>query len=1114
MSENPFDYKIYELENRVTLIEASAGTGKTFSIAMLVLRLIIEKGTPIEKILMVTFTNAAVAELETRIRKFIKIAYKIETDENYKPKTNEEKQIKELIQNLNGFDIENRLKAAISNLDESNIKTIHSFCQSVLTEYAFETKQAYGLTLMNDVSDVIEEGVREFWRSHIATLDLEILEEIGNEIKFKDFVEVVKADFNGIKLKEDCVYDFFIVKENLLNQAKLLFNKYTEVDVRNSEIHQKNVWVRYLEDFEIFSSKLSSTTTANILETFSDIKELLDEVKLLPIKKVNDLQHKCIEECRDKINTFLNERKLISTDSLIKNVHNAVTTNSDLVKFLKEKFDAVFIDEFQDTDKLQYEIFSTLFSNDTILFYIGDPKQSIYGWRQADINTYLEAKSKANVVKINTNFRSTPNIIGAMNDFFNNDINPFENANVENQDKSINYISVAASEDKTNSTLKDDQINFSPLTVYSGISEENKIAEATALSIFNLLHENKAQLNGASVLSKNIAVLVRTGKQGKVIETKLQKYGIPVVTSGQEKVLKSQEAVDISYILDTILNISMNNINKALLNNFTALNSSELPNLSDDDKKKIVQNFRELKSEWDNSGIYAMLLQYLDIFNVKNYLSKENGHRSLANFYQIGEILQRQEIQKKLSKNELVNFLKKAIKDNDNNENEEDKQRIETDENAVQIVTIHKSKGLEYDIVYAPFLDLKVSDNPLDDHKNWRFFKFRNTANEYVINHRKQFDASEQQLWEMQEKQENARLVYVALTRAKYNCFLFHDESENSILLKHLESRSASIKIEDFDWEYYKFLKSEKYSVQKEKKEVCSEVEFAVDEKLKVNDRNWRKMSYSYLAGTHTSSKKDLTNTNYSEEQDYEDFVFNRLPKGSHVGNMLHDIFEFIDFTNAEKWDKIIENSVKRYLPKADEQFISDVRKLLQTVVNTELTICKQRFKLKDVDRKNRVSELEFDFKTDEFELEKLKDIPVSQGLEIHLKKDQGNDSDNKIQGILTGLVDLFFLHNGRYYILDWKSNFLGDVIDNYAEPNLTAAMNENNYHLQYLIYALAVKKYLESKIVNFNYEEQFGGVIYLFLRGVRKGKPNGIYTTKPDMQIIIKLESILKTQH
>jgi exodeoxyribonuclease V beta subunit len=228
-----------------------------------------------------------------------------------------------------------------------------------------------------------------------------------------------------------------------------------------------------------------------------------------------------------------------------------------------------------------------------------------------------------------------------------------------------------------------------------------------------------------------------------------------------------------------------------------------------------------------------------------------------------------------------------------------------------------------------------------------------------------------------------------------------------------------------------------------------------------------------------------------------------------HVGNMLHNVFEFLDFTDDSQWQRVIDISLQKFTASKKEQYSPWMMELISNVLNADIQIGADCFQLKSIKNSCKINELEFDFP-----IQKSFNI---QALQTFLSEDDERTiqtGHGEVKGMLTGFIDLFFEHKGKYYILDWKSNFLGDKLLNYDKTVLTEGMNQSNYHLQYMIYSVAMKKYLESKLgVAFDYNKHFGGVIYLFLRGVRQGCDTGIFTSKLSLAEVDTLENVFQLQ-
>ena len=1112
-----FNVETVELKGS-NIVEASAGTGKTFSLAILALRLIIEKEIPISKILMVTFTNAAVAELESRIREFVRLAYKYANgnviDDDYKIIT------KIIEENKNKYDVKNRLYKAIRELQNTSILTIHSFCQETLTEFAFETNQIYGAETIEDTSDVVIDEVNEYWRKRIANKDIQFLSlfknfgiKIGSDAYPRlsnGFIrKLVQEVLNGkiFKGKQECdedkifsliknlEFEFSKIKDLIESKIGILYFKQDKADKILCELQG----LSFHEIYKYIKNKRTSNVMENV---FGSLYFLMDKIEERKLYLLNCIYAEIEKISRENISKYIKENNLITYDDLIKNVHTAVIKNNlDLNKELRNKYQAVFIDEFQDTDKLQYEIFDNVFHNHSILFYIGDPKQSIYAWRKADLNVYFKAKTKVGLKRaftMTTNYRSSDNYVKAMNKFFM----PTPKFNTFNFGANgIKYDSVDAN--RKASTLKINKQKRTPICIYENYENLGEIREDAGDLIRVLL--TKSKLDNKEILPKNIGVLVRTGRQATEIKNELQKYSIPAITVDDKKIFESNEARDLLYVLETTSEISWKGINKALLTSFTNFKSQDILKLNDIDE---VSKFKIYNKIWIDKGIYSMMLNFISDYNVKSNIldnNNENGERIISNLFQLIEVLQKVESENRYSPKELTNFLNRRI-NGLKDDSDEYTQRIESDEDAVTIMTIHRSKGLEFDIVIAPYLDFKVEEK-------FGFSTYRETNDDYcfVVNGQLGKKLS---IWEEQQEQENRRLLYVAITRARYNCFIFKEKepkkknpdkfkSTMSPFYNELELKKDKL-IDYICFSDYETVAGQ-YKNDSLKIKDYKSVELP---KIELTDKYWKKMSFSYLSAEHKYYPKETKNKSYENEK-YNQFIFKDLPKGALLGSMLHNIFEFIDFTNDDKWGSIVDISLRQFLPNyiGSDKFRDKLEQMIVEVLKSTIKIDNESFKLEDVKLEKRRSEFEFDINVSQFELNILQDginELLPNNYEVKTKYNE------QLEGILNGFIDLFFEHNGKYYILDWKSNFLGDTIEDYNNEKLVQAMNENNYHLQYLLYTLAIKKYLESKLQNFDYEKHFGGAIYVFLRGVRENEETGLFVDKPSLELIDEIENII----
>ncbi|MGN7203827.1 exodeoxyribonuclease V subunit beta [Pedobacter sp. SAFR-022] len=1105
------------------LIEASAGTGKTYSIAVLSLRLILENEIPIKEILMVTFTKAAVAELEERIRLFIRQAYKVSRGEDITDTT-----ITGLVQTaINRAGLEKAqalLQEAVLFLDETSVLTIHSFCQQTLNEFAFETGQLFGAELVQDTSAMLQDEMNKFWRRHVTVIPVDLLRHLQlSGLSRESIGMIVKEHLTGKRYYNyNASTDYTCCEEEhlaLLEELKVI------------EVEESGLREALLDHVVVEMEDITKSGNSNAYCRKNLVQQLENPVKFLDLlwskrDKVNvikvypallerlEICHEAVERRRDKIKELI--RKLnclainevskgidfhksannqMSYDDLIQNLHKALVTreNVELVACLRTKYKAVFIDEFQDTDRMQYEIFQKAYGQNTILFYIGDPKQSIYAWRKADIFTYFKAQEQVeHLYSMNNNYRSSESYIEAMNLFFKPH-EDFDTFHFQQAESAIEYIHVDSPVPNGKGELCYENQADVPMSIITAAKKDD-LCEAVTAQVVELLSSNaytiKKDHGQRSVRPADIGILVRGNKEGQLIKRQLSKFGIPAVTIGEAKVLQSDESSYLLYVLQAMNDISMASINKALLSPFTGFTDAEIRDM---DEEHAIELFKKYKALWEKDGIYPALQAFVADYQVKQVLLYRNtasGERILTNLFQLIELLHKVQSTKKLVPLEVLSWLKRGMEGMENT-GDEFEQRIESDEESIKIVTIHKSKGLEYNIVLAPFLDLMVTNK--HSHCSYRDA----LTGEYVSLEKASLNAEQKEAYETQLEQENRRLVYVAVTRAVYKCFLFKNStgrfnnSSLSVFLRALYQAPTQL---------IKFIN--------EKLEVSSEYSYASPEiplsrisakpvRFELAQQNWQKMSYSMLKRRHDIS---LRSPAAVQEDKYDHFMFSQLLKGATTGNMLHNIFENIAFNHNGKWDYAIRNAVQRFAPLQSERYTEMLKMMLDQVLNASIDLGEDRFRLADVNTSKSIHELEFDFRVSPFQVNDLNRLGT-EDMNIAVNEYR------ELEGVMNGKIDLFFEHGGKYFVLDWKSNHLGNTLSDYSSERLQNAMNENNYHLQYLLYTLAIKKYLKSRLSAFDYDTQFGGVIYLFVRGLRKDLPHGVFATKPQKQVIEKLE-------
>ena len=1116
------------------LIEASAGTGKTYSVALLAIRFIVEKEVPLQQLLMVTFTKAAVAELEARVRHFVREAHRYSC--GHPIADSALRYIVDRAVQEKGHKVKDLLYSATLFLDETAILTIHGFCQLVLKEFAFETNQLFGVEISEQETDLQEFLLNEYWRKNISVLSVDALRlllknglsrsTLGKVVKFqaedKPFVSTLTVAVPQWPNKE-AINQWATAGLSKLQACK-------QAAVQRIEAEQEAVERAVAANAYARKSAIASFRTAQehvdyyftnptppqyLHKIYACIEP--DTVQYKALTKALSQQAQAVVEaiCADvaaKINEVIAwqkaKRNTITFDDIIHQLHRAVMgPQKELLRtLLQQKYWAVFIDEFQDTDRIQYEIFSTAFNASSVVFYIGDPKQSIYGWRKADIDTYLQAtQAVAATYTMEVNYRSSADYIQALNSFYlpAPHFDAFHNP-------VFKYLSVKHAPDHAFKHLID---HGNPQAGIEMVDANDKAEIALALSaeVQRLLYQpqvfiQKNAVDSVAVKPADIGILVRSNRDAQLLKDTLAQKGIKAITVDDTKLLQTPEVPYVLYLLEAIYQPSRSNINKALLSPFLSYHVVDLLQL---DEQQVLGQFADYLQVWNRDGILPVLNRFAAEHDLRGYLLNEktaNGGRLLANFLQMAELLHHIEMQKALAPNELISWLSRAL-EGASPAGDQYEQRIESDENAVQIMTIHKSKGLQFPIVFVPYLDVQPKVKPIRADGIVTFsdvVSFKDEAEQFRSTFFAGLKADQQAHYTDLERQENRRLLYVAMTRAVYKCYLFHQQAEiESTLhpffealptgaLPHLKRTSVDTLLAHAS--------NAMQAVNLQASTSTSKWMVPLQaQRFYLKGMHWKKVSYTSLAGNHAYAQRaegEAVNTAYDQ------FIFHELAKGVRTGNLVHAIMQNIDLQANETWARTIHLQLRRQYPSKIEAYSSGIAALLANVLHTPLA--PHAFSLSEVPASNLVNEIEFDKRLPLFNVPDLLSLSTPE-CTIQI----GEQSDY-LEGLLNGKVDLFFEHQGQYFIVDYKTNHLGNSLENYRQASLADAMNENNYHLQYLIYTLAMLIYVQQQKPDFDYETQFGGVYYLFVRGMRNDQSAGIYYTKPPLSQIKQLAAIL----
>jgi exodeoxyribonuclease V beta subunit len=1128
----PFDVLTVPLEDK-NLIEASAGTGKTYSIAILALRLLVEKNIPINKILMVTFTNAAVAELEHRVRMFINMS---RVYINGKPiaDTTIISILDQGIAILGPDVVKERIQNAYLLLDEINIKTIHSFCQQSLNEFAFESKQTFGAELITDRNPIIEQYFNIVWRNKITTLPLALfnyidvtnlrkyaLEIISKSLEGMQYNTLIKynditATFESLYDWDAYISDFNSNKNFYKNELKNYVenNPATYLTILKSNKPTKSKYViKALEQggWELFWEKLNTYKDEYIIPilkfvALDNIEDIIYELYNKQIKYVllDIVIQYLLQHVSEQVTAHKKKANILLYNDLIEKLHHAVVKENNilLIQKLNAQYDAVFIDEFQDTDKAQFEIFQKLFDQHTILFFIGDPKQSIYAFRKADLNTYFEARKFVdNYYSMNTNFRSSATFIASMNDFFKPS-ESFDTFLSKSMSGDMDYVAVASPQPNRKGELYYKGKPTTALALQINVNK-NELDEILAVDIYNLIHNEEYYIyidgEKRAIKYSDIGILIRNNREGKPIKAALMKMRIPVVICDEFSIFEAEASKAMYDLLKATFTLHPHDAKRALA---SILFDFEIHTLHTIDVVPFIQQLELVKELWSRSGISTAILQLMQVLGIEQMLLKKNELGILSIIKQLTEALHEQYYYNRLCPEEILDWMARGLS-GEFSKMEKYKARLESDEEAVQIVTIHSSKGLEYPIVFAPYL----SFNDEADLSRIKVLSFRDNSSNYWVSLASQLNTQQKELVNNQIAQENRRLLYVAITRAVYQCFVYVPAASSSskppVLNQIVEMREAHPS------EHIDITTERLIAVPEHFRSISSpysKLNTIIVPPTDAYGTNWALLSYSRMA-QHLELYKYERQSIF--DIDYDNFIFKLLKGGTATGTFLHTILEKVDFSYNETWTERIQKLVETHILREREMYIKHLPTMLHHIVFADVQVDGEKVYLHKVAFNQRINEMEFHFTIKNLKLPALKQA-LANRYEVLLN----TLTEEYLDGIMQGFIDMIFVQNEKYYILDWKSNNIGYSSEHYSSSKLFEAMSQNNYHLQYLIYTIALDKYLSTRISNYDYDKHFGGVIYVFLRGVRANCSDGIFTHKPPKEIIEQLKEIFHQTH
>jgi len=1203
------------------LIEASAGTGKTWAIAALYVRLILGHGdeaTAFSRpllppdILVVTFTEAATKELRDRIRKRLTEAARCFRGTG---------QADGFLQGLIASYAETersacarRLEVAAQWMDEAAVYTIHGWCNRMLRQHAFDSGSLFKLEIETADTELLNEAARDYWRCFFYPLDqaaslavakladspASLLGQLQGllketEAQWRDGERNMDSPATpavllgqwaewdaGRKALEETARQRWAESQHMLEAMLLKASQNGWLDGRSypaaslrARLDAVAGWAKtgaacnpkWLEGFAQNRFKLNKKyqDKAPVHPAFVALDDCFNFQESEPAFNREILVH-AARWIRERFDQAKDRRARMDFDDLLTRLDQALQreAGSRLAEAIRQQYPVALVDEFQDTDPVQYRIFDGVYktaeNRDSLGFFmIGDPKQAIYSFRGADIFTYLKAReaTQGRHYSLEKNFRSGNSLVEAANRFFGAAENQPGGAfkfKTETGDNPLPFYPVEAQGRAEQWRIEGQAAPA--LTLWHLSAEEGAyalgeyrrlMADAAASEITRLL--NLAAQGRAGFQSPlgfhplqpaDLAVLVRDRTEAAAIRQALAARKVrSVYLSGRESVYDSQEAADLLHWLKACAEPERDRRLRAALATATLdLGYGDLDILNSEELRweAEVERFRGYRKIWRYQGVLPMLRRLLGDFGVPaRLLPLPEGERRLTNLLHLAELLQSASVELD-GEQALIRHLAEA-RGHAGQSADEALLRLESDADLIKVVTIHKSKGLEYPLVFLPFI---CSFREVSG-KN-AYYRYHDGQGRLQLDLAKT-DAAKQQA-EFERLQEDLRLLYVALTRAAQACWLgiapvksgngkacqldksaigqvlsgggpITAEALGGLLLA-LQGDCAAIAVTPLPASTPQLY-------------TPSSAAFALEAARRFNGRaaeHWWIASYSALQiaeeGAETPSPRPSEAPDTPRQANLEDadepeialaptggaWTMHRFPRGAKPGAFLHGLLEW---AAREGFARVAGDDVRRKDAVARRchtrgwvPWVNPLDAWLAQLIAMPLALPEGRVALAELDTYQ--PELEFWFacgQVDSLALDWLVTQHTLSGLP------RPPLLPERLQGMFKGFIDLVFEHQGRYYIADYKSNWLGVDDAAYTAESMREAVLEKRYELQYTLYLLALHRQLKVRLGRtYDYDTHIGGAVYIFLRGLA-GPAAGLHLEKPPKCLIESLDAL-----
>lgn len=1101
------------------VLEASAGTGKTYTIAALAARYVAD-GLPLGQLMMITFSRAATGELRERIRSRLTDSEAAleralaggdpgQDEVDRLLCTGSEDEVAERLQ---------RITAALADFDAAAITTTHEFCGRMLDGLGILAGNHIDAVHVENIDDLVREVAADFWLRAFGDAD-------APDFSWPDALEIAAqvSEFDGPLAPDP-------------------------------------------ERLPAYERQLSFAAAVR--------REVARRRAALGLFTYSDLQFRL----RDLL------RGQATPDS---------EPDADLAEAVRAsvraRFPVVLVDEFQDTDPVQWEILDLAFSGHATMILIGDPKQAVYGFRHADVNAYLAAIDTpgATHYTLDTNWRSDGRLIEALQGWFGGARLGDDRIEVRPVHAHHTTTRLETSVDDLRAPVRLRTLPAAPARGQTGPKPavgklRQAIMEDLVADIGRVLASDTTLRFGPDaarpVRAGDIAVLVRSNWAAEEVRTNLAAAGIPAVHTGASSVFATPEAKEWLTLLRACESPRSERVRETALTGFLDWTFVELVNADEEQLARLSTRIRAWSRTLADHGVAGLVEAMLGSGLAERILRRPDGARSLTDLRHIGEILHSAQVRNRLGTTALIEWFAEQI-DHESEGGRERVRRIETDEDAVRVMTIHQAKGLEFPIVYLP--DQWDARRRQPDK---RPFTFHHDGRRHLYLAPTGSDrAAAWRVATTDESAETLRLLYVAATRAQCQLVAWWAGMNGRTPMAPLHRmlfRAGNPTPRDAypcDVSPADLLHPPGVVVQQVGL-IAPEAPPALADSLpelrprlftRAIDTEWRRTSYSGLTarahdigpiGTPVETREDDELHTIPDEPDAGvpvaatpvgalaiESPMARLPRGPAFGNLVHAIYETFDPGAPDLAAEVAAHAAQwlHRMPvgsgTSGHLGVTELAEALLPAMLTPLGAVADDRRLCDLPARDRLAELDFEYAlaggdrpTRLILLAEIagvlrRHLPASDLLASYAERlEDPLMADEVLRGFLVGSIDAVFRITAedrtRYVIVDYKTNWLGPLeadtvlqVGHYTPTAMATAMMDAHYPLQALLYAVALHRFLRWRLPDYRAEDHLGGVAYLFVRGmagpdtpVVDGMPCGVFIWQPPANLITELSDLL----